>query len=186
AAIASEPVAALRMFGTGLLQSTAWRLPYVGEVEASNRQRAPSGPLGLRASFTDWSAELGFVFHALLWILPSLAALYRLPHLLRGTHSVNADRTLDLLLQMAVMVAVYGWASALLGDGYSELTRHLHPAQNAIVFAWILIVAGVLRAVIDTGSLSARGLLGGAGVLFAAMAIALALPRLQLADGVLD
>ena len=73
-----------------------------------------------------WARGLWLV--PLLW-LPLQAARWRR----------RALAPSELLLVAATAVIALGWTSALLGDGYSELTRHLHLAQNALLLAWVLL-----------------------------------------------
>lgn len=167
-ALAAEPLALPVLVGRGLALSTAWRLPYVGEVAggAHARLRHPS--------LADSLSRLGFVGHAFLWLAPLLWLAWRLPRLLRG----RSDPA-DLLLVGACAAIVLGWSGALLGDGYSELARHLHLAQNALVLAWALVLARLWQS----GMRAWRGPLPAMAV---ALLLALAWIRLPMAEGVLE
>ena len=177
-ALIADPLAMPVLAGRGLAQATAWRLPYLGELAGGNyaRLRQPS--------LADALATRSFALHAWLWLLPPLwLALQSMRWRRRGIAAA------DLLLTAAVAVIGLGWVSALLGDGYSELTRHLHLAQNALLLAWALLLAhavtllqrlrGGVRAV------AAQAWPLGTAALLAAL-VAVTLPRLPLAEGVLE
>lgn len=172
-ALALEPQAALVLTGRGLAQATAWRLPYLGEVAGAAFARAP------RASLADVLAARGFVFHAVLWLAPALLLLVRLAPLWR-----RQDPARDALLLAAVAAAVAGWSSALLGDGYSELTRHLHLAQNAALLGWALLLAWLLAVRVRQHPLRAR--LRPLAAVLLAVPLAWGWLRLPLADGIIE
>ena len=171
-ALLAEPKAAAVLAGRGLAQATAWRLPYLGEQAGLAFGRLP------HPSLADLLASRGFPLHALFWIAPALLLLARGPALLRGTAGPRA-----LLLAACVGVSGVCWLSALLGDGYSELTRHLHLAQNAQLLAWALLLGGLLQAARRGDARAAVPPLAAA---VAALLLGLAWLRLPLAEGVLE
>jgi len=173
AAVVLDPPAALVLAGRGLAQATAWRLPYLGELAGAAFARVP------HPSLADALAMRGFRTHAVLWLAPALLLLLRQTALRRREAPAR-----DVLLLACLAVASTGWASALLGDGYSELTRHLHLAQNAILVAWALLLAWLWPARDRSPDLASR-LAAPAAVLVAAV-LAAAWLRLPLAEGVLE
>src|SRR5690606_36688987 len=61
-----EPGTVAVMAGRGWAQATVWRLPYLGELAGGTMQRVA------QPSNADSLAPLGFVAHALLWLLSGL------------------------------------------------------------------------------------------------------------------
>lgn len=171
-ALLADPTAALRLAGRAITFSTAWRLPYVGEVAAAQFARVPM------PSFADVLAPRGFVFHVTLWLAPALLALAALVRL-----AARRPRGADAVLVAAVVCAGLTWASSVLGDGFSELARHLHVAQNAIVVAWVVLLARVVDAVRRKNW--RRGLSVLAAVL-AAAGVGAAWRTLPMTHGLLD
>lgn len=171
AALALEPEALAVLAGRGLAQATAWRLPYLGE-RADSRFARMSHP-----SLADALAARGLVFHGVLWLAPALLLLLRLGPLWR-----REDLPRDALLLAAVAVAGAGWSSALLGDGYSELTRHLHLAQNAALLGWALLLAWLL----DVRHRPSRAPLRALAAVLLALPLASGLLRLPLAEGIVE
>ena len=181
--LASEPRALAVAFARGIGLSTAWRIPYLGEVADASRQRVAPGPLGLRASLADATAGRGFRFHVVFWIVPvllGLAAGVRL--LLPRRRPLETALAGDALLAATGAFVALGWASSVLGDGYSELARHLHLAVNAALASWLLALA---RLSSERRALPRRalGLLGACGLALVLAQLAL---RLPLAYGVVN
>ena len=175
-ALAMEPTAALRLVGRGLLQSSAWRLPYLGEVAGEVNARAP------RASLAAPLAGMGFAPLAMLWLLPLFAALPAAWRLLRGNASI-ADLLASTLAGWIVLV----WVASLLGDGYSELTRHLHLAQNALLAMWLWLLGSSLRELVALTTNASRrrmpALIPPVAVLAVAALLSLAWSALPMASG---
>lgn len=181
--LASEPRTLAVAFARGIGLSTAWRMPYLGEVAEASRQRVAPGPLGLRASLADATAARGFRFHFVFWTVPvllGLAAGARL--LLPPRRPLETALAADALLAASGAFVALGWASSVLGDGYSELARHLHLAVNAALASWLLALARLLceRRALPWRAL---GLLGACGLALGLAQLAL---RLPLAYGVVN
>lgn len=153
--LASEPVALARLIGRGVAISGQWRPSYLGEVAGAEFQRMPAGPLALGASWADAVARLPFTALACFWLCPLfLLAVPRLaprvsPTLMPRSTPAGAGDAAHAALwlyPMLLLIVLLGWASSLVGDGYSELARHLHLAANAALIALMLGLLGALRA----------------------------------------
>jgi hypothetical protein len=177
--VATEPSTALALFGRGLVQSTAWRIPYVGEVAGASYERLGPGPLGITASFADAAATSSLAAHALFWLLPLLAAFGATWRLLRAQPRPAKQIALDAGLAACAGVIATVWATSILGDGYSELARHLHLAVSAVCAGWLLLVLALWHA-------RPRAALESAATLAIALAICAAGARAPLAVGRLD
>lgn len=177
--VASEPSTALTLFGRGLAQSTAWRLPYVGEVAGGNYQRLAPGPLALHASLADAAATSSLGAHALFWLLPLLAGFGAAWRLLRARTRSATQVALDAGLAACTGVIATVWATSILGDGYSELARHLHLAVSAACAGWLLLVLALWQA-------RPRAALESVATLAIALAICAAGARAPLAVGRLE
>ena len=154
--LATEPRTLAVAFARGLGMSTPWRIPYVGELAGGHHARMAPGALGLHASIADALAPRGFRFHAVLWLLPvllGLSAALRLAFPPRRPQEIAL--AFDALLATCGAIVALGWASSVLGDGYSELARHLHLAANAALAAWLLALA---RLFADRRALPLRAL----------------------------
>ena len=210
AALLREPDTLATMFGRGVALSTAWRIPYVGELGDAQYARVEHGPPNPFASIADRLAPRGFVFHVVLWFAPVLAGVFAwlvlLPASLRSAAppvSASGDLLPELqprLDPLIVLLAAGGsvvaltLASAVFGDGYSELARHLHLAQNAALLTWVMLPAVLLRMLERARrgtptqarlTLRIARTVALASVL-AILGLVVALARLPLAYGVLD
>ena len=175
-ALAREPQAALRMVGRGLLYSSSWRLPYVGEVAGEKFGKVP------KFSLSSQLSPLGFTSLVLLWSIPLLVVPTIAWRLFRGRAVA-----LDLLGLVLAVWVVLTWLASLLGDGYSELGRHLHLAQNALLAMWIWLpawVAGSVSRLREASPLRRRACLVAATfALFGLFAFAFFWSRLPMATG---
>lgn len=191
----AEPAAFARLVGRGVSLSGQWRPAYLGELAGARWQRLPVGPLGLGASVADGIARLPYGLLLAFWALPLLllvalpAGRARVPRaLLVDRPDRSAARIAALWLwPMLVLIIALGWGASLVGDGYSELARHLHLAANAALVALMLGVLALGRSLIRSApgaTWRARwGLAVGVAVVSAAGAFVCAQ---SLAYGVLD
>ena len=176
--LAAEPAALARLVGRGVALSGQWRPSYLGEVAGAEFQRMPAGPLALGASLADGIAELPFAPLLLFWTAPALLLLLLLKP--RATpvpperNAENQDRRLAALWlwPLLLLIVLLGWASSLVGDGYSELARHLHLAANAALVALALVVVSLYTRIWRDGAAALPGLL--------LLALAFGLPWLAL------
>ena len=156
----------------GLVLSTAWRLPYVGEVAGADTLRLD------HPSVADLIAPLSLGATLALWLTPLFAgavAALRLLFALRRRDS--ALLLVDALLALAALVIGAVWLASVLGDGYSETARHLHLAQNFVLVAWALLLGAAVHWRIWTYA--------GFAVFAIGLALAHAGARLPLAFGAL-
>jgi hypothetical protein len=142
AQLATEPDAIARFVGRGVSLSGQWRLGYLGELAGAQFERMPIGRSGLGASIADAIARLAFTPLLALWMTPLLllAGLVGGSAPTRPTRAgaegeAGAHAAALWLWPMLVSIVGAGWAASLLGDGYSELARHLHLAGNATLVA---------------------------------------------------
>ncbi len=177
--VATEPSTALALFGRGLVQSTAWRMPYVGEVAGGTYERLGPGPLGITGSIADAAANSSLAAHALFWLLPLLAAFGATWRMLRARPRPAMQIVLDAGIAACAGIVTTVWATSILGDGYSELARHLHLAVSAVCAGWLLLVLALWHA-------RPRAALESVATLAIALAIIAAGARAPLAVGRLD
>ncbi len=149
---ATQPTTLVTAFGRALMLSSGWRIRYVGEVAHKDFAQVPSGPLGIAASFDALDRKLGLNGHAIFWILPLWAGLIAGGSLLYkraigGSVALDRDLQLERIVLCCLAVIVTSvWASAIFGDGYSELARHLHLGIITSLVSWlILIVVAIYR-----------------------------------------
>lgn len=156
--LAAEPAAFARMVGRGVSLSGQWRPAYLGELAGAQWQRLPIGPLGLGASVADGIARLPYSLLLGFWALP-LLLLVALPRSGARVARVamvdlhdGCDRRLAALWlwPMLALIVALGWGASLVGDGYSELARHLHLAANASLVALALGLLASVRSLFDT------------------------------------
>ena len=183
--LAAEPAALARLVGRGVALSGQWRPSYLGEVAGAEFQRMPAGRLGLGSSLSDGISRLPFAPLLLFWVTPLLLVLLLLPRargLLKSSvqppgpeHYPDAsERRLAALWlwPLLLLIVLLGWASSLVGDGYSELARHLHLAANAALVALALVVVSLCARIWRDGAAALPGLL--------LLALAFGLPWLAL------
>jgi hypothetical protein len=142
-AFASEPSAMLSVVGRGILLSSAWRMPYVGEVAGAVLQRVAIGPLGVTASVESIGLLMGFTGHVIFWVVPVVVGLFAGFGL--AARSRPAEVTARIVLVSLSAIIVSAWATALLGDGYSELARHVHLGIVAAHAAWVMLIGAALQ-----------------------------------------
>ena len=158
AQLALEPAALARLVGRGVSLSGQWRPGYLGELAGGEFQRMPAGRLGLGASLSTGVARLPY--NALLgfWAAPLLLLAGLFGHRRRSAplglgrpmarnDVLHGERLAALWLwPILAMIVGLGWAASLVGDGYSELARHLHLAANATLVAIGLGVLALVRS----------------------------------------
>jgi hypothetical protein len=141
-----EPKTTLTMWGRGMLQSGDWRLPTVGEIAGTPFQRVGAGALGLSQSVSIFSYRFGFNAHVIFWLLPLVSgvivALFSVHHRRNQPTCAFARSEVAtvLLSNMLALVIASAWGSALLGDGFSEMLRHVHLGLMAALASWVLLV----------------------------------------------
>jgi hypothetical protein len=174
-ALLAEPRTPITLHARALLQSAAWRMPYVGELAGRTNERLASGPLSLGASLAAPIAMLPAAAHLFLWLGAWIAALIALLRLAIVPRRADAA---DAVIAGAGLLAALVLATAVMGDGYSELARHVHLGANAVLITWtVLIAAELARRRQRWPDLAI--------VLVTALPLSLALLRLPLAFGVL-
>ena len=176
-ALMREPASLLRLFGRGLMLSSQWRLPYLGEIAESDMARLH------QPGTTAAIAPRSFTFQIMLWAL----AGWLLPWAAWRCRK-HGDIAATLALGLTGIVAMV-WAISVLGDGYSELTRHLHLAQNAILTLWLFALIRAIAWLIARRHETRRMTLGIGATAMAAVitfALAAAWARLPMAMGVFD
>ena len=148
---ATQPKLWAVVFGRGLVLSSGWRMRYVGEIAHGKFAQVPVGPLAVAVSASSLSRKLDFNGHAIFWLLPIWAGLIAAGLLVSNQLSkrdTSADSgaamTCTVLFCLAVVVMSV-WVSALFGDGYSELARHLHLGIIASLASWLILIVVVVR-----------------------------------------
>lgn len=182
-ALLREPATLVTVFARGAARATTFRLPYLGELAGADRGRLGPGPLGLTASVGDPLERAPFPAVVVLIAAPLLLGVGAGVRLIRGAFT-GAERRAGAVAVDAALAALAGmtattWASSVLGDGFSELARHLHLAHNTTFAAWLIVP--VLLATREP-----RARVADALVLLAVALIALASRPLPTATGVLD
>lgn len=168
--LALSPGTTARAFARGVLLANGWRPSYVGEVAGGNYARLDAGPAGLNVSVADFVATLRYGQALAFWLVPLGAGVIGIIVLWRRRRDV-APPLAVLHVALAAIVKLT-WISSVLGDGYSELARHLHLAANAALASWLLLLASLLVAIAGRNP---RLVAARAGVLalglFAALAV---------------
>lgn len=152
-ALLQQPTSIMTLLGSSLYRGAAWRPGYLGEVAGPRHQRMPAGWHGLGASVADAAVALPFMAYAWLWLFVpvagAVAATARLCR--RGPVPQTGESAGEVLQILAGATASAICVIAVLGDGFSELSRHLHLAHNFVVLglavaAMRLVVAARRRA----------------------------------------
>lgn len=180
--------AMLRMTGRGVLLSGQWRPSYLGELAGQSFVALPPGGLGV--SLAAGVSNLPFWALLIFWAVPMLAPL--LLWLVGPAPNVElrpqlrSGAELSLLSVLGLIIGL-SWGVSIVGDGYSELARHLHLAANAASVSWLLL-AFVIVARLRGGTLRlpARRRLPLALVAGSALAAGLWMHGDSVAYGVLD
>lgn len=155
APFAYEPMAMFTLVGRGILRTSAWRMPYVGEVASAVLERVPPGPLLIAESVDSVSRSMGYVGHVIFWVVPVvngfIAGLWLLTLSLRTKSDSTPDRHVDrsicagqvVIFSLSVLITS-AWVTSLFGDGYSELTRHVHLGLLAALASWVLLMGSII------------------------------------------
>jgi len=161
AQLALEPAALARLVGRGVSLSGQWRPGYLGELAGGQFQRMPAGRLRLGVSVSAGIARLPYNGLLGFWAAP-LLLLAGLFSRRRRSASIAIGRPLARdpvpsgerlaalwLWPMLALIVGLGWAASVVGDGYSELARHLHLAANATLVAIGLGVLALARSLFN-------------------------------------
>ncbi len=141
-----EPKTTFTVWGRGLLQSGAWRLPTVGEIAGTQFQRVGAGALGLSQSVSIFSYRAGLNAHLAFWLLPLVSGVLVVLFALYASRYTTARETTRseaatvLLSGLLALVIASAWSSALLGDGFSEMLRHVHLGLMAALASWAVLL----------------------------------------------
>lgn len=182
---AYEPRAILIFVGRGILLASAWRMPYVGEVANAVSERATAGPLHIAASVDALSRTMGYTGHVIFWVTPVAAGLIGGLLLLspwsRKKDDVGASdaayrsRSAAQLAMFSISALIASaWATSLLGDGYSELARHIHLGLVAALAGWVLLIGSAIF--VRPATLRLWPVLGAAFVVAVLVAMLTAIP----------
>jgi hypothetical protein len=179
-ALLAEPGTLARVHARALLQSAAWRVPYVGELAGRDAARVEPGPFGLAASLAGAIAQLPPLPYLVLWLVPWIGAALAWPRLALAPRRAGAS---GAVLVASGTLSALVLSTSVMGDGYSELARHAHLGANLALVGWVALLAGALaHARAALGAAALRVLLPFAG----AGALALALLQQPLGFGVLS
>lgn len=143
-ALLAQPSATSHLLFRSLHQSSGWRLPYLGEVAGENNARV-AGLFGV--SLASLVAAVSFAVYAAFFLGPLFAGAMAFAVLFsertggRKSSEHDATQALHVGLLCTAIVAGTVYLTALVGDGYSEFTRHAHLAHNMNVVAWLLMAA---------------------------------------------
>jgi hypothetical protein len=172
-ALMAEPMILPRVAYKSLLFSGNVRLNFLSEINnipVATSARSTLGGFGV--SLFDALPERGFfarlAFASFVLIVATASLLRR-------------DRTaLDFLSAFLAAVAVLVWALSLIGDGFSELTRHAHIAVlcacATVVFA--IIRCGAVKDLVRVG-LCVASSIGFAWIMHSNFAVSHATPNAQ-------
>ncbi len=199
AQLALEPAALARLIGRGISLSGQWRPAYLGELAGEEFRRMPVGHLGLGASISEGIARLPYNGLLGFWAAPLLLVAGLVSHRRRSApiglcrplarDPVQSGEHLAALWLWPVLALIVslGWAASVVGDGYSELARHLHLAANATLLAIGLGALALARSLFNAAPRMGPGSRWGLAVGVVLMLLTGAFIRAQsLAYGVLD
>lgn len=184
-AVVREPVLSLRLIARSLFQSTAWRSAYVGELAGQSHARLPSAPWGVGASLASGISGLSFTGYLWLVLLPVMAGVVVAGRCLlgaRGGSTVEHTSAADLMAVTALLLIGMVAVVSVLGDGFSELPRHLHLAINAVLLGLFVLASRVMLALTRLYRCwRDGGFLAGAPALLAALLpVLLVVPAVEL------
>jgi len=144
---AGHPLAVSGILARSVFQSSSWRVGYVGEVEGQVAGRLGPGDGLAHLSVSDLVARLEYPAHTALLLMPVVYAfMWLVIGWLRPSTvaSVRGD-ALRPLLNAATIGAIVVWLVVLVGDGFSDLAKHMHLAINLLLFAWLLMLVDIAR-----------------------------------------
>lgn len=157
-ALLREPAALFRFVNGGVLRSSHWRAGFLGEIEGGEFTVLSFADGIAYASIADAIRSLDHAGYLFLWLLPvfAQAALSAAPAGPDG----RGRRPAAGLAWTAIAAIAIVWGTSLIGDGYSDLSRHAHLAFVLVAFAWTLVLAQMLSRL---GALRPRAPAGGDG-----------------------
>ena len=143
ATLLSQPTTLTTLVFRALYQSGAWRLSYVGEVADASFERV-AGWRGF--SLAGGVAALSFGLYAALYGLALWPGIWAGSRLLRfGSLLTPARLALGVGFTSLALVMVIVFGTSLMGDGFSEFSRHAHLAHNAAIITWIITPVALVR-----------------------------------------
>lgn len=117
------------MLKVALPQTQAWIIPYLGSLEGGNYGRPDMRITSRYFSFSSFVEKLSYSQFIGLYILMSAAWIYSLFQygrkvLLKQQSTLKKDISLLWLILGSITIVVI--FSAIFGDGYSEVPKHVH------------------------------------------------------------
>jgi hypothetical protein len=141
AALAFRPAALMDVVFKSVYQSTAWRVGYLGEIEGERTGKVDIDSGIAYVSVSDLVRIMPYPWYVAFLASPGLYALCAAA--LRPK-AVPADpfgqSAARFMLSVCVSCAFLVWFVAVLGDGYSDLAKHLHLAFNFILAGWVMML----------------------------------------------
>jgi hypothetical protein len=137
AALLIEPMVMLRAIHKSLLFSGNVRSNFLGEVTSTTdtSSRDTLGAFGM--SIFDTLPETGMV---------KRLAFVSFVLLLAVASILRKDRNeLDYAVQFLAVIAIFVWSLSLIGDGFSELSRHAHLAALCVCAIVVIVFLRVAR-----------------------------------------
>lgn len=141
-AMALQPVALLDVAFKSVYQSTAWRIGYLGEIEGERMAKIGLDSGIAHASVSDLIGRMPYPLYFVFLTFPCLYLLcvfFLKPKLMLAD---SPGQSVELfMLWVCVSGALLVWSVAVLGDGYSDLAKHVHLALNFTLAGWAMTLA---------------------------------------------
>jgi hypothetical protein len=131
-AISQPRTLAMTMY-RGLLRFGAPRLTYLGEVGGESFKRVGAVSPWLDLSLDSLWLVAPVPIRALFFLFPALWAVTIVSARLVNKSTINHTQT---FVVVCALIVTSGWFIAVIGDGFSELSRHLHLAILSAYVTW--------------------------------------------------
>lgn len=142
-----HPDESLKLLTRSIYQSGAWMLDFLGHVEGRPYGHIDDGDSWESVNLGGIPRVVSFFTYTSIIVGPAVfLAVYGLVAVIRRRRTEEPGRKhLLALLLLAVAGAASTWLTSLLGDGFSDLSKHLHLAINLLLLGWLVVAALIVR-----------------------------------------
>lgn len=184
--LAAQPRALIAIVARSVYQSGGWTLGFVGHVEGETVGQIDRQSGMHFLSYAAIPKNVTFPVYVGLIAFPFLYVLAFGALQWHRRPSAAEENSLFTTLLICVVAIPVIWSVSLIGDGFSDLAKHLHLAINLLLAGWLFLMAHAVVVIRAASHGRIQLLAGTAGLLVATTLVSQMVAVQPVAIGTLD